>query len=1291
MRTGLKIIIYFIIASTLLFAGLVLLSQTQIFKNWLKNKIVTEANKNLNAALSIGKIQGNLLTHFQISDIVLISGKTDSIAGSDRNGLSDTILTLPELTINFLPARLLKKEIVIKLIELDSLHFRMRQMPDSSWNVEHLIISGPDTAAKAPEPTQPMKWRIALNKMNLINARFDFIPLSESLFVPQRIESINTQASMIFDRNGLKADLKDFRLFAQHPNFTLKKLSFDLSLVKNNLKFRQLVLHTSGSKFYGGGELDFSDHPKYKVRLSAAPIDFSEARNFIPDFPMELQAKLNLTAALEADSLIFDLDLEHQNQSIKLNGNIDSLAPIPQFQINAAIRGMRLEDWLMIPELTGLVNGQFNLRGDGNSPENANLFLKGDFTNGSIYQRSFNALNITADYLKGDLTGDIQGVGNFGQFQLSSQVADILKDQKFKLDGKFSRIDLRPILLDDSLETDISLVLRAAGTNLLPEKMRATVTLDASPSAFMGVTIDTLFSIFNFQHNKFIIDTLDAASRLAKVHLSGNLDFNAENHIRFTGEVNDLEQIKSILQADSLRARGTIAGYVHGKFDSLLCDATFNLKNILYNTITSDSANGDVSLSLISDSLKLQSTSQLKHLAISDFPIDSAVVRTDIVNNDIGFSADVFQSDSITGQVEATLLADSLTLLTIPSIRLNLKNHTWTGGSDSMHVLIGQDDFEFQNIKIVSGNQFIQVKGMLSFAGNQNLTIEISDTDIAPFMKLIEAPLHIAGKISLFMEMKGTAESPFVEGIVTITGGKVNEYDFQGAALNVSYDNQLFMFIMNLNYDKTNSLVSIGSIPINLSLTNNQNILIDDKPIEVNLKADGLDFSVLQAFSEDVRKVKGKILIDLKLENTLQNPLPSGFLRLVNGELRIPEFGLNYKDIQVNFVVDSSSFAIEKFQTRSDRGILTATGKIDFARSGFGGVIKTTDVNMTADNFLAVNNKNYEIIIGGDVKLTGDPATPQFGGAIRVHRSRFYIPALIQSSPGAAEDIKPILVEALKDSAEIQADISARTDEAAKILENLTGSIKVEIPRNTWLRSSDMNVEIAGNVDVVKQSEFFELFGAIQVLRGSYDLYGKRFRILKGSFSFEGGTEYNPEIELVAEHVFRTFNREKKTLTLQATGKAMTPKLQFNLDEVQISEGDAISYLLLGRSLEELTHGQRSELNQQAGFSATNEASNIMVGLVAGQLSKTIGRTLNLDVIEVKGEENWQQATFVVGKYLTNDLFLRYQKEFGFRQTNELQPDEITLEYEINRRIFLQLTKGSEKTTGFDIILKFEK
>jgi uncharacterized protein involved in outer membrane biogenesis len=243
MRLWIKIILYFFIAIILLVAGMVLFTQTQIFKNWIKDKIVNEANKNLNANLSIGKIHGNLLTHFQISDVLLMNDQTKSIDFRlKQSTLPDTILSLSELTIDFSPARLLKKEIYIKLIELDSIHFRLLQLPDSSWNFEHLLISKPDTGVKPPEPTHPMKWQVDLNDMLLKNGRIDLFPLNESPIIPHRIDNINTQASLTYDRNGLQADLDNLRLKSQQPDFVLKKLSFNLSLEKNKLNIRQLLL-----------------------------------------------------------------------------------------------------------------------------------------------------------------------------------------------------------------------------------------------------------------------------------------------------------------------------------------------------------------------------------------------------------------------------------------------------------------------------------------------------------------------------------------------------------------------------------------------------------------------------------------------------------------------------------------------------------------------------------------------------------------------------------------------------------------------------------------------------------------------------------------------------------------------------------------------------------------------------------------------------------------------------------------------------------------------------------------
>ena len=77
-------------------------------------------------------------------------------------------------------------------------------------------------------------------------------------------------------------------------------------------------------------------------------------------------------------------------------------------------------------------------------------------------------------------------------------------------------------------------------------------------------------------------------------------------------------------------------------------------------------------------------------------------------------------------------------------------------------------------------------------------------------------------------------------------------------------------------------------------------------------------------------------------------------------------------------------------------------------------------------------------------------------------------------------------------------------------------------------------------------------------------------------------------------------------------------------------------------------------------------------------------------MIELKSEENWQYASFIIGKYLTNDLYLSYQRQFGEAQTNEIVPDEITLEYEVTPKLFLQLIQGSASVSGFDVILKLQ-
>ena len=138
------------------------------------------------------------------------------------------------------------------------------------------------------------------------------------------------------------------------------------------------------------------------------------------------------------------------------------------------------------------------------------------------------------------------------------------------------------------------------------------------------------------------------------------------------------------------------------------------------------------------------------------------------------------------------------------------------------------------------------------------------------------------------------------------------------------------------------------------------------------------------------------------------------------------------------------------------------------------------------------------------------------------------------------------------------------------------------------------------------------------------------------------------------------------------------------LDDVEISETDGISVLVFGATSDEIGYEGQNGVVGSIG-------SNAVASIITSQLSKTIGTQLKLDMIEITSTENWQSAAFVVGKYITNDIFITYQRGFGEEQDDEITPETITAEYEINEKFFLRLESGSSRTSGIDVILKFEQ
>jgi translocation and assembly module TamB len=252
--------------------------------------------------------------------------------------------------------------------------------------------------------------------------------------------------------------------------------------------------------------------------------------------------------------------------------------------------------------------------------------------------------------------------------------------------------------------------------------------------------------------------------------------------------------------------------------------------------------------------------------------------------------------------------------------------------------------------------------------------------------------------------------------------------------------------------------------------------------------------------------------------------------------------------------------------------------------------------------------------------------------------------------------------------------------------DNFKGNLRIRIPRNTWIKNDDMYIEISGDVELRKNFEFFELFGSVDVVRGQYDLLGKTFVIDEGSISFQGGEEMMPHMDIKASYSFRNQQRVEQNLSVHVSGTAESPEVNFQLDGSSISEGDALSYILFGKSMNELTIDEQDNMADAGGASLAGKAA---ASILASQLTNFLGEKLAVDYIEVKSEGGFDNATVVVGKYITNDLFVSYEQRFGETHEKDMAKYEVKLEYELFRFLFFELNNSS-RASGFDVIFKFD-
>jgi translocation and assembly module TamB len=445
--------------------------------------------------------------------------------------------------------------------------------------------------------------------------------------------------------------------------------------------------------------------------------------------------------------------------------------------------------------------------------------------------------------------------------------------------------------------------------------------------------------------------------------------------------------------------------------------------------------------------------------------------------------------------------------------------------------------------------------------------------------------------------------------------------------------------------------------------------------LDVQLQATMVNLDMLGPLSPAVQQSAGLLTLDLHVTGTLQQPQVGGELLLRDGVLQLVATGERYKDIQVHLIFAGDRVTIERLQLVSRSGPLQVTGWFEHANLA----LRQVDIAVAARNFTAMHTPAVEAAVSADITARGTLQAVTVAGSVTVPQARLRLEQIPGSGPKVVQPWELTIAGVYGPGP--KAPSTGKGPAAVPTSDDLSlpfvrADIQVDIPRNVWLQGPSTAIELSGTMRVTKDLRApFILSGSIETVRGYASYYGKRFTVESGRVTFTGTPEVNPILDVTVAQKVSDY-----LVSIHVTGRAQQPTIAFS-SAPELPQADIISLLVLGKTTDRLTKSEHNSLGD-----ATKQLAG---GVIAGELEKTLGKTLGIDTIEISPGEHWGSGNFKVGRYVTQDLFLSLGYEGG-QDSGTSGGTSVGLEYSLNRRLKVRGSSSDQGETAVDFLWRLD-
>jgi len=599
---------------------------------------------------------------------------------------------------------------------------------------------------------------------------------------------------------------------------------------------------------------------------------------------------------------------------------------------------------------------------------------------------------------------------------------------------------------------------------------------------------------------------------------------------------------------------------------------------------------------------------------------------------------------------------DQRLTLHMPTVRLHHRDLAWENTGPVELVRNQQGQIQAQHLAMHSGSQQLTVAGTLVPNGPVQVDVQVQQLQIRPMVQAFvpEAPTP-DGSLTLNLTVRGTVQQPQVQGELQLTALQRQKQKLGDVRATVGLSGTTARLDLHWQ-DQGRQLLQVrGTMGLGAP-----------GALDMQIQASEVDLGRFASMSPAVTHSAGMLGLDLQVAGTLQQPQVRGSINLRDGGLQLAAAGERYKDIQMRLLFAGDRLDIERLQVGSRSGPLQLTGQIAYT----GQTLRQIDLAVQAQNFTAVHTPGIEAVISADVKARGPLQALVVNGSVSVPRARVMMGKLPVGGPKAV-DPSELTVQGVYGR---RPKVVATTDGAAAaqlgtdaLLSSLRADLQIDIPKNVWVQGAGTAVEMSGKVRVTKERNApFIVSGTVETVRGFASFYGKKFTIQQGLVTFTGSREINPLLDVAVNRKVSDY-----LVDIRVGGTAQRPELTLSSTPT-LEHADIVSLLVVGKTTDRLTSGEQGAFSKQA--------QQLASGVVTRQLEDSVGQALGLDTVEITTE------SAKVGRYVTQDLFLSYERNQGGKEGNQT----IGAEYTINRRWKLKGSSNDVGGTAMDLIWRLD-